>query len=122
MRPWSELAEDLKESNRQQADHILDKLRAIGCGIRPTVGEGPTAIEFSPDEVEKMAVIEHDRWITERRLAGWTYDPERNPERKISPYLVPYEELPEKVKEWDRQAVRAIPDILALAKFEVYRM
>jgi hypothetical protein len=44
MRPWSELAEDLKESNRQQADHILEKLRAIGYGIRPMAGEGPTAI------------------------------------------------------------------------------
>ncbi len=60
--------------------------------------------------------------MAERRLAGWTHAPERNPERKASPHLAPYEELPEKVKEWDRQAVRAIPDILALAKFEVYRM
>ena len=55
-------------------------------------------------------------------VCGWVYDPERDHDRKISPYLVPYDELPEDVKEWDRQAVRVIPEVLALAKFEVYRM
>lgn len=30
---WSRLQEDLRESNRQQADHAAIKLRAIGCEI-----------------------------------------------------------------------------------------
>ncbi len=121
MQPWEALSEDLRESNRQQADHIPVKLRAIKCGYRPMAGSQPAAIDFSAGEIETMARLEHERWVVERRLAGWTHDPERNPERKTSPYLAPYDELPEDVKELDRQAVRTIPDILALAKFEVYR-
>jgi hypothetical protein len=60
--------------------------------------------------------------VIERRIAGWVYGPERDPDRKISPYLVPYSELPDNVKGWDREAVRATPQILALARFEVYRL
>ena len=29
LRPWEELTEDLRESSRQQADHIAIKLRAL---------------------------------------------------------------------------------------------
>ena len=122
MLPWPELAENIKESNRQQADHILDKLRAIGCGIRPMTGDEPAPIEFDEDEIEIMAVMEHDRWMAERRLDGWVYGLERDHDRNTSPSLVPYDELPEDVKDYDRRAVRAIPEILALAKFEVYRL
>ena len=42
--------------------------------------------------------------------------------RKITPYLMPYADLPAAVKEWDRQAVRAIPEVLAAAGLEVYRL
>ena len=69
-----------------------------------------------------MARLEHERWVVERRLAGWLSGPQRDPDHKITPYLVPYDELTDDVKEWDREAVRAIPDVLALAKFEVYRL
>ncbi len=42
-------------------------------------------------------------------------------EKKISPYLVPWSELPENVKQWDRDAVTNIPDLLGRVKREVYR-
>jgi hypothetical protein len=122
MQPWETLREDLRESNRQQADHIIAKLRAVNCGMMPVAGREPVAITFTPAEIEIMAEMEHDRWMAERRIAGWVYGPERDVERKITPYLVPWSELPEDVKEWDREAVRAIPEVLAQAKFEVYRL
>ena len=34
MNPWEALSESLKESNRQQADQIMEKLRRIECDIR----------------------------------------------------------------------------------------
>ena len=42
-------------------------------------------------------------------------------EKKISPYLVSWEVLPDSVKEWDRQTVRAIPEFLATVGMEVRR-
>ena len=125
MQPWENLREDLRESNRQQADDITAKLRRIGCAMLPVAGREPMPFNFTKEEVEIMAEVEHARWMRERRLAGWVYGPERDPDHKITPYLVPYAELPrepEDVQEWDREAVRAIPEVLAQAKFEVNRL
>jgi hypothetical protein len=125
MQPWETLREDLRESNRQQADDIAAKLRRIGYSIMPVAGREPKRVTFTADEVEIMAEMEHERWMVERRIAGWVYGPERDVERKITPYLVPWAELPRKpldVQEWDREPVRAIPEVLAQAKFEVYRL
>ena len=59
-----------------------------------------------------MAEIEHIRWTVERLLDGWTLGPARDTEKKISPSLVSWAELPDDVKEWDRQAVRGIPEAM----------
>lgn len=122
MLPWETLHEDLRESNRQQADDIGAKLRAVNCGMSPVADREPATFTFTPAEVEIMAKMEHKRWIVERRIAGWVYGAERSVERKISPYLAPWAELPDDVKKWDREAVQAIPEVLAQAKFEVYRL
>jgi len=121
MAPWENLMEDLKESNRQQADHIPVKLKAVGCDFAPVVGRKTTLIKFTDEEIEIMAEMEHDRFVAERFLQGWSLGP-RNPEKKTSPYLVDWKELSEEIKEYDRQAVRGIPELLAKAKFEIYRL
>lgn len=36
----------------------------------------------------------HDNWVTEKLVAGWTYGPVKDPELKQHPCLVPYSELP----------------------------
>ena len=122
MQPWDTLREDLRESNRQQADDMAAKLHQVGCCMMPVAGRDPALIVFNDEEVETMAAMEHARWMTERRLGGWVYDKESDKAHKRTPYLVPYTELSEDVKEWDREPVRAIPQVLALAKFEVCRL
>ena len=47
---------------------------------------------------------------------------EKDVEKKVSPYLVGWDELPENVKEWDWQTVRAIPQFLAEVGLEVRRL
>jgi hypothetical protein len=123
MQPWETLAEHLRESNRQQADGIGVILRSIGCAMRPASGDAPAPFHFTDEEVEIMAGVAREHWVAERRRAGWVSGPERDLVRKITPYLeASYAELPEDVKEWDRQAVRAIPEVLAAAGYEVYRL
>ena len=60
-----------------------------------------------PDELialsEVIAKNVHEVWASERIKEGWTYGEKRDDEKKITPCLVPYEELPESEKEYDRQ-------------------
>ncbi len=124
MQPWSELAEGFKRSNRSQADDIIHKLERVRCGYRPLrVGDGkPAAFQFTKKELELLSEGEHERWMKERTDAGYTYGSLRDEARKTHPYLIPWSKLSEKIKEYDRQTVRGIPDFLAGAGFEVYRL
>ena len=65
--------------------------------------------------VEKMAKNVHEVWAEERISQGWTYGEERNDALKQHPCLVPYENLPETEKEYDRKtAVSTLKLIIAL--------
>ncbi|MBO4720084.1 MAG: Ryanodine receptor Ryr [Prevotella sp.] len=52
--------------------------------------------------VEQMSKNVHDVWAETRIKQGWKYGSERNDELKTYPCLIPYEELPEEEKEYDR--------------------
>ena len=52
--------------------------------------------------IEKMSKNVHDVWAETRISQGWTYGKERNDEKKTHPCLIPYEELPDDEKEYDR--------------------
>ena len=52
--------------------------------------------------VENMAKNVHDVWAESRVREGWTYGPSRDDEKKTHPCLVPYEELPDNEKAYDR--------------------
>jgi hypothetical protein len=118
---WAQLPESLKESNRKQAADISRKLESIGCEIVPMTDWDAEPLAFTADEIEPHAREEHERWRDERKAVGWRYAGVRNDERKESPYLVEYEDLPEDVKEIDRAAVRGIPVFLAEIGFAVRR-
>ena len=51
---------------------------------------------------ELIAENVHDVWAETRIKEGWTLGAERNDELKTTPCLVPYNELPEKEKVYDR--------------------
>lgn len=51
---------------------------------------------------EKIAENVHDVWAAGRIEQGWTYGTERNDELKTTPCLIPYSELPDSEKEYDR--------------------
>ena len=121
MRDWEELPEGTKEANRAQAADIGTKLAAVGCRIQAWTdwtGDGPA---FTPAEIETMAELEHERWCRERLAEGWTAGPTRDDRRKVTPYLVDWDRLPEDVKDYDRNAVRALPELLTFAGYEIVR-
>lgn len=51
---------------------------------------------------EKIAENVHEVWARGRIAEGWTYGEKKDPEKKTTPCLVPYNRLPESEKEFDR--------------------
>ncbi len=60
-----------------------------------------------PDDIdaltETLAANTHDVWAQNRINDGWTYGATRNDDEKKHPCLVPYDQLPDSEKEYDRQ-------------------
>jgi TrkA-N domain/RyR domain len=113
MRPWEELAETFRQSNRDLAGDIGAKLGEVNCAIEPKADWDAPVFVFSPDELELLAREEHKRWYDDRVRDGWVYGPKKCIEKKIHPDLVPWEKLLDGEREKDRKNVRLIPGFLA---------
>lgn len=76
------------------------------------------AIELPKDLLElteKIAENVHENWSLGRIADGWTYGQTRDDAKKTTPCLVPYSELTEKEKEYDRNtALETLKLIVAL--------
>lgn len=120
MQSWEKLPENFKESSRNQVRQIPEKLQRIGFDMIPFVEKPEKRFEFTDEQVEILAEMEHERWVAERLKEGWVLGSPRDPVKKISPYLVPWSELTEEVKDWDRNPVRKIPERLEACGLEVY--
>ncbi len=65
--------------------------------------------------LEQLARHNHDIWAQKRIAEGWTFGSKRDDEKKQHPGLVPYEELSESEKDYDREtSLEAIKAILKL--------
>ena len=89
----------------------------MGDGYDPRPAEpSPTDL---PEElrglVEAIAQRVHDMWARGRLDEGWTLGPIRSDERREHPCLVPYDELSEAEKDFDRRtALTTVGAILEL--------
>ena len=84
--------------------------------------ENTDAIQLSTelnDLVEAMAKNVHEVWAESRISQGWTYGPERNDTLKHHPCLVPYEELPEIEKAYDRDTAIATLKLITKLGFKI---
>ena len=64
---------------------------------------------------EKIAENVHENWAANRIAQGWTYGEARDDSKKTTPCLVPYGQLPEEEKEYDRvTALQTLKLIVAL--------
>lgn len=57
--------------------------------------------------VEALAKNVHEVWAQNRMSEGWTLGPVRDDARKQHPCLIPYEQLPESEREYDRATATA---------------
>lgn len=64
---------------------------------------------------EKIAENVHENWSIGRIADGWTYGETRDDDKKTTPCLVPYSELSDSEKEFDRvTALQTLKLIVAL--------
>lgn len=65
--------------------------------------------------IETIAENVHEVWAASRIAEGWTYGEVRDDARRQTPCLVPYDQLPEVEKEYDRNtAMQTLKLIVAL--------
>lgn len=69
--------------------------------------------------VEEMAKNVHEVWAQNRINDGWTYGSVRNDDKKQHPCLVPYEDLPEAEKEYDRATSQETLKLILKAGFYI---
>jgi hypothetical protein len=122
---WEKLEDTYKNANRKQAEYAVTILKT--CGFATRLAQKPLEPknlfnDFTDNEIEHMAELEHGRWNVERLRDGWHYGKKRDNKRKIHPCIVSWVLLPDDIKKYDRDAVREFPAVLAQAGLEVYRV
>lgn len=58
--------------------------------------------------IESIAINTHENWAALRLAQGWKFGSERNDKKKEHPDLVPYENLSEETKEYDRRTTTEV--------------
>ncbi|HIS33630.1 MAG TPA: Ryanodine receptor Ryr [Candidatus Avirikenella pullistercoris] len=69
--------------------------------------------------MEALAKNVHEEWAQGRIREGWRYGKERNDRLKQHPGLVPYEELSESEREYDRNTAVATLKFILKNGFEI---
>ena len=69
--------------------------------------------------IEQMAKNVHEVWAQSRMEQGWTYGEERHDALKHHPCLVPYEELPEIEKAYDRDTALGTLKLISKLGFRI---
>lgn len=73
------------------------------------------------DLTEKIAENVHDTWAKGRIVAGWTYGPKRDDEKKTTPCLVPYDQLSEEEKAYDRNTALETLKVITLLGYQIQK-
>lgn len=122
---WKDLADDLKLSNYHQVIYAENILRTAGLEVRPTTDAEAPLLDMNQilgeDGIRRLAEMEHGRWNVERLLRGWHFADEKDVAKKLSPYLVPWEQLSPAIQKYDLDAMRSLPEKLRGAGLDVCR-
>lgn len=68
---------------------------------------------------EQISKNVHEVWSKNRMEQGWTYGEQRNDEKRETPCLVPYEELSEEEKDYDRNTSQETLKLILKLGFKI---
>lgn len=121
MKPWKTLDATYKKASIEEARFAVEMLQTCGFRVEPEIkGKTPVAA-FTAEELEKMAEMEHGRWNIERLRDGWRHSTVKDGKNKLTPYIVPWKDLTEEIRQFDREAVMLFPEILGIIGLKIYR-
>jgi ryanodine receptor 2 len=87
-------------------------------GLPPEAGpvRVPAEVEVVLDRLARKV---HDAWARERLADGWKWGPNRDDGAKLHPSLVPYDDLPDEEKKYDRIAAEETLKALCALGFRI---
>ncbi|HZP73479.1 MAG TPA: RyR domain-containing protein [Gaiellaceae bacterium] len=89
--PWEELDLEARELNLSAVDAMAGEL--LELGYRMVEGAKGHPLRLGPEELERLAEAEHERWSRVRLTQGWQPGTERDDAERVHPDLVPWAEL-----------------------------
>lgn len=123
---WSLLSEDVKDTNRDQAEALIRNIAEHGYRVVPMRSWDEPHLKFDTSDpmIEALAIREHDRYVAMKRAQGYRYGPENDKENRINKTLIPWDDdrLPQDEKEKDIQTILELPDRLAEVYFRLERV
>lgn len=107
---WYELAEEFKNSNRLQADHMLDKLKVLNPDFNLSTPPDNIAKEIKKNSnLDLLAELEYKRyWAEKFVLRQKDYIEEYVKNRKFKEFS----ELGEEEKDWNRGIINLMPNLI----------
>ena len=89
----------------------------------------PTPVDTTniqlPEELvalaEAISKNVHEVWAQNRIREGWTYGPVRDDQKRQTPCLVPYDQLPEEEKAYDRNTAFGTLKFIVSQGFEIHK-
>lgn len=147
--PYDSLSDHKKDLNKNFAKDIINKLRKCNCLVVAERGIY-RKFEFTDEEIEMLAKMEHERWLGEKIKNGFRYASakeikeaekanldlklnasmlywDKSDEKKFEELLagkkeiIGSAELSEKIKEDNKKMIKKIPEILASAGYTIVR-
>jgi len=120
MVPWHLLDEEARDDNRSVVEHINVKLRSVNQLSDPAMYTNPrnANIDYGflldSTKVERLAEMEHRRWMATKYIYGWDYGANRDKFLREHESLVDFNLLDPVTKSFDLDQIRQIKEIIEL--------
>lgn len=130
--PFESLSVDIQNANTGQALRIPHLLRLVGLHLVPGKKvpinqlldsrrfEAMSVRKVIADNLETLAEAEHNGWMAERVRNGWRYGRIRDTAMKIHPLIIPYSQLSEEDKNYDRWSIIGRPPANGSFEYEQF--
>ena len=123
---WPELPEDVKDTNRDQAESLIRNIAEYGYRVVPMRSWDEPFLKFDRSDpmIDALAIREHDRYVAMKTAQGYRYGPENDKENHINKTLIPWndERLSQDEKEKDIQTILELPKRLADVYYRLERV
>ncbi len=113
---WLVVKNSLDTSAKEEAFTKITNDQYIPQPIDTSAVQLPGKLDVLGELIAKNV---HEVWAQSRMEEGWTYGKERNDELKQHPCLIPYEDLPEEEKAYDRNTAFGTLKLISKLGFKI---